>query len=745
MSEAAPLATLRQRFGRLDRIGRKGESQGAIVLRPESRKNDPIYGDAIGVAWSQLEKRARKEKSETIVDLGQAAESWPQEELEEVVPELPLDFLAETHGHLAFDVEVDKLLHAEKTSQVSLVWRRELRHDNRPDWRELISLCPPLRGEMLALGINRAREFLSGSGKGPALCLRAGADPILLQPDQDPRPEDVLVLPCDYGGADEWGFDARRKGPVDDVGNDAMKAAWRAGFRKYFRLRLFADELRLFESQPEALREEGLPELEKGVERYPRSSGLDGGVARNREERPVDDGVEQSLAAHVAQVLDKGRKIFAELGLAPELRADLEIVLRQHDAGKVDLRFQTLLAGGDEVAAAKNLRQGRPLGKGRIPFWDVAARRRAGHRLPAGWRHEIESILRADVEGAQDPALVRHLVLAHHGHGRPWIKADQDVDPLAVAEDFWQLQGKFGPWSLAYLEAIVRTADRLASAEKPKEGQAKPASEPTQPRRPRWPDDAPPEPELKLSFEGFTFLGFMAALGTLKLAGPKVRLGWRQHRAFLVGCDRETLVANLRERLSLSAFDQRVRTAEGKRRPWDLCGGGRVQLETEIARLAGDLRARPERLEETLFSPWTFADPGDPLGWIPTLREHALRARAPTKDQPFRENVALLLAWEGILLFDTLGERICCWHRNKGQNPQFTWPLWTTPVSAAVVRSLLRARPQALGAMGVECWWQTEAAKTTGKSSVLTTPRLKLDFAKREPQANRKSPARSRK
>ena len=89
VTEAASLDALRQRFGRLDRMGELKQSFAWILLRPveeiEKSKDDPIYGAALTNTWKwlnkQLEgkakKRARKVKSdeaaacsEKFVDFG---------------------------------------------------------------------------------------------------------------------------------------------------------------------------------------------------------------------------------------------------------------------------------------------------------------------------------------------------------------------------------------------------------------------------------------------------------------------------------------------------------------------------------------------------------------------------------------------------------------------------------------------------------------------------------------------------
>ncbi len=75
--------------------------------------------------------------------------------------------------------------------------------------------------------------------------------------------------------------------------------------------------------------------------------------------------------------------------------------------------------------------------------------------------------------------LVLHLVAAHHGRARPTIETagSDDAPPSAlagrareVALRFARLQKDWGPWGLAWLEALVRAADQQASRENDKRG-----------------------------------------------------------------------------------------------------------------------------------------------------------------------------------------------------------------------------------------------------------------------------------
>jgi CRISPR-associated endonuclease/helicase Cas3 len=68
--------------------------------------------------------------------------------------------------------------------------------------------------------------------------------------------------------------------------------------------------------------------------------------------------------------------------------------------------------------------------------------------------------------------LVLHLVAAHHGQARPVIETRgcEDGPPSsledrarAVALRFARLQKRWGPWGLAWWEALMRAADQQAS------------------------------------------------------------------------------------------------------------------------------------------------------------------------------------------------------------------------------------------------------------------------------------------
>lgn len=173
----------------------------------------------------------------------------------------------------------------------------------------------------------------------------------------------------------------------------------------------------------------------------------------------------QPLRSHAEQVKARVRAIAKRLCLSePEIEA-LEIAARHHDDGKAAERWQRAMnAPADGRPYAKTRGGGNP-------------------RLLEGYAHEFGSLVaaeRADLpEVTRD--LILHLIAAHHGHGRPLIRSDgcEDAPPSALeatareaALRFARLQKRFGPWGLAWREALLRAADQGASrdwSENPRE------------------------------------------------------------------------------------------------------------------------------------------------------------------------------------------------------------------------------------------------------------------------------------
>ena len=287
------------------------------------------------------------------------------------------------------------------------------------------------------------------------------------------RVGDVLVVPAEYGGCDDYGWAPASREPVTDV---ADRAAWPYRGRRYaVRItpnvehwdRLSAvlagtDEPSLddllaalpvvdedLEPTPEDNRaprsvRKALEALQSArgrpVFRYPYGLPSYGAIVvawhglkgAPRGYRPVTEDEEASHTAsrpitledHTIDVVARVEQFSEALGIDEHLADDLRLAAILHDTGKTDERFQLLLAGGDwwnRPAGRVLAKSGRPSPRG---AWE-----RAG--LPKGWRHEARSVRMASAdlrfEAARDPYLVLWLIGTHHGHGRPFFHF---VDPL---------------------------------------------------------------------------------------------------------------------------------------------------------------------------------------------------------------------------------------------------------------------------------------------------------------------------
>ena len=167
----------------------------------------------------------------------------------------------------------------------------------------------------------------------------------------------------------------------------------------------------------------------------------------------------RDVAVRLAEAIAPGESFLGSL---------LSAAARHHDEGKRHQKWQRAF--------------GRPKGQPEIAKLHPDLKNPAPLR---GFRHEWESLRQLPRNGPMPPAelppeaaalwrdLFLHLVGAHHGHLRPSI-IDGGLDPdleagkqnaqrLEAAERFARLQHQLGHWRLAYLEALLKTADAEGS------------------------------------------------------------------------------------------------------------------------------------------------------------------------------------------------------------------------------------------------------------------------------------------
>lgn len=167
----------------------------------------------------------------------------------------------------------------------------------------------------------------------------------------------------------------------------------------------------------------------------------------------------QELTEHQVWTEHKALALAKAIGLPNCYTKVLAMAARLHDEGKRHTLWQR------SVKAPLN---------GKIY---AKTDRSMNTKLLKGYRHEFGSLsyVLGDAEFKVLPPdlqdLVFHLVVAHHGWARPIISTSDGCGPPSVFEEqarnvalsFARLQKRWGPWGLAWWEALLRAADQQAS------------------------------------------------------------------------------------------------------------------------------------------------------------------------------------------------------------------------------------------------------------------------------------------
>ncbi|NPA71511.1 MAG: type I-U CRISPR-associated helicase/endonuclease Cas3 [Gammaproteobacteria bacterium] len=185
------------------------------------------------------------------------------------------------------------------------------------------------------------------------------------------------------------------------------------------------------------------------------------------------------LKEHQTEVLDIVKKFANLLDLPHCIQCALEFAAKRHDEGKLDPRMQAwLLLTAPTQATPPLAKSGTNLGPKAI----AELRKLAGY--PEGQRHELQAAA-AYMNAGKGSKTALHLIGTHHGRARPFPKPPVNEDPnlkfrlsdgtVAKADHglyrfdakwghrFVELQDEYGPWGLAFLEAVLRLADQRAS------------------------------------------------------------------------------------------------------------------------------------------------------------------------------------------------------------------------------------------------------------------------------------------
>jgi len=271
VTECASLDALRQRFGRLNRLGEAERCSGLIVVRHDRlSEDDPVYGPALAKTWAWLKQRADARNG---VDFGIQALDAGSDEAEGLSarrPDAPillpahLDTWVQTSPVPAPDPDVSLWLHGPQGAEpeVHIVWRADIHEEMlrealrgngddggravREHLLERIEVCPPLNSEAVAVRLSVARGWLAamdvddeadveGRASGeesapaslrPALVWRGDSSIVVAKGGQI-APGSTLVVPSTYGGLEAGNWAPESREPVMDIGDRAAHAAGR--------------------------------------------------------------------------------------------------------------------------------------------------------------------------------------------------------------------------------------------------------------------------------------------------------------------------------------------------------------------------------------------------------------------------------------------------------------------------------------------------------------------------------------
>ncbi|WP_297009265.1 type I-U CRISPR-associated helicase/endonuclease Cas3 [uncultured Corynebacterium sp.] len=268
---------------------------------------------------------------------------------------------------------------------------------------------------------------------------------IELATTRDLKPDDIVVIDGKEGGySAELGWNPVSTAPVKDVSVIAVVRSQRG----WFNTGVLLGEERVLEATE--LGEDLTDEVTEKVRELSAKYGQDTSAqvlvhGRFAAVRPTENAPHSSgrvpLALHSRQV-EHAARINGELaGFAAAEQSALALAGLHHDAGKTLPAFQTALGNADGS---------EPLAKSPRPRTSLGL---------SGWRHEVASAEGVPEIGHGD--LARHLVISHHGWGRPVVQHAGGT--VHNGDRYRQAEGIYGPWGTALLETVLRFSDWEAS------------------------------------------------------------------------------------------------------------------------------------------------------------------------------------------------------------------------------------------------------------------------------------------
>lgn len=483
--DLAPLESAIQRLGRVNRAGR-GTARVHIVangkdIEPRTPKVKPTHGDRVALALRRTYATLQTLPNASPEALRRLSPQALQDATAPRATPVPLnaatvECFAATSARIAtpdLDLFLRGLSDERDIPDCHLVWRWDTPHlvaAGAAAAADALGLFRPQPREIARAPIYEATELLKAAMERcnplPVLIrdARGQVAALRLEPDAalPALAYATVILPCEAGGLRDGLPDPACPNAVEDIADseDRMRrivAEGTAADLPAWIAKATTWRIPLHDSDDE----EAEPRwLLYALRRFdPALAAADSDLTRLA-------ASPQTVAEHNVRVAAAARRIGCALRLPDDLIDALETAGRWHDSGK-ERRLWQRAAG---VPAG-----GPPLAKSREGRFSPNAL--------GGYRHEFGSL--ADAETALAPGrrrdLILHLIAAHHGRARPGFADPRHWDPelsadraeeLAhrVAERFGRLQGALGPWRLAWLEALVKSADAWVSANRDTQG-----------------------------------------------------------------------------------------------------------------------------------------------------------------------------------------------------------------------------------------------------------------------------------
>jgi len=539
VTEACGVRALTQRLGRLNRLGERPHAKGVYVHTPGKNGEWPVYGEEPAAVVERLQRgddRAgvvnlspRKVTVEKVLgEPGDKPDPAPV-----VAPGLLWEWTKTTTPPPG-EAPVDPYFsgYEEQHRRVTVAWRAHLPEPGQKLWPRLggnETVDVPLTQVVDALTKRGEQDsWLSvdstnrATASGSPNELRPG-DTVLIRPDAgllDPHGHweptagdlvrDVSVteagLPVEPGALKQiYGQppnkavgilkeidQARHDGDTSDVDDLCRRlcATLSTEPPPWSQAGEWADFIASVEAGLDERIRAGQPGLVEPRGEVPHLP-LPGRDSRHYEDEELSLSLGEqdpsSLDGHGTYTAQEARRVTAALGLRDPLSQVAVKAARWHDIGKADQRFQRSLNPGRDTSDEPLAKSGQPRSE-----W---ATNQAKAGWPRGGRHEelsrrlIEEWLTKTEHGMEpeEAELLQHLVVSHHGRGRPFVPPVADTTcgttlnyqlegtPVSVSPDlatpdwnqptrFAALNARYGPWGLALLEAIVRQSDHIASS-----------------------------------------------------------------------------------------------------------------------------------------------------------------------------------------------------------------------------------------------------------------------------------------